>query len=75
MEQAPLLTEFRNLFDSLYENSKRHIEVIKVLAIVHHGLTQTEIFNKVKNLSPGGGAVTVLEELESCGFILRLADF
>ncbi|OGV38473.1 MAG: hypothetical protein A3F46_01940 [Legionellales bacterium RIFCSPHIGHO2_12_FULL_42_9] len=74
-KQAPLLAEFRNLFDSLYDNPQKHIEVIKILAQTRHGLTQTEIFNKVKSLSPGGGAVLVLEELENCGFLFRVHDF
>ena len=73
--QAPLLSEFRNLFDSLYDNSQKHIEVIKLLAQTKQGLTQTDIFNKVKNMSPGGGAVLVLEELENCGFVHRVHDF
>lgn len=75
IKQAPLLSEFRNLFDSLYDNSQKHIEVIKALAKTQQGLTQTEIFNQVKRLSPGGGAVLVLEELENCGFIYRIRDF
>ncbi|WP_026069649.1 ATP-binding protein [Legionella tunisiensis] len=28
-KQAPLLSEFRNLFDSLYDHPQKHIEVIK----------------------------------------------
>ena len=59
VKQAPLLSEFRNLFDSLYDNPHKHIEVIKFLAQTKQGLTQTEIFNKVHNMSPGGGAVLV----------------
>ncbi len=73
--QAPLLSEFRNLFDSLYNNPQKHIDVIKLLAQTRQGLTQTDIFNKVKNMSPGGGAVLVLEELENCGFVHRVHDF
>ncbi|MDP3705038.1 MAG: ATP-binding protein [Legionellaceae bacterium] len=73
--QAPLLSEFRNLFDSLYDNPQKHIDVIKLLAQTRQGLTQTDIFNKVKNMSPGGGAVLVLEELENCGFVHRVHDF
>ena len=74
-KQAPLLSEFHNLFDSLYNNPQKHIEVIKALAQTKQGLTQTEIFSKVKSLSPGGGAVLVLEELENCGFVYRIHDF
>ena len=73
--QAPLLSEFRNLFDSLYNNPQKHIEVIKLLAQTRQGLTQADIFKKVKNMSPGGGAVLILEELENCGFVHRVHDF
>ena len=45
------------------------------MAQTKQGLTQTDIFNKVKNMSPGGGAVLVLEELENCGFVHRVHDF
>jgi hypothetical protein len=75
IKQAPLLSEFHNLFTSLYNNPQKHVDVIKVLAQTRQGLTQTEIFSKVKSLSPGGGAVLVLEELENCGFVHRIQDF
>ncbi|WP_156812674.1 hypothetical protein [Legionella tunisiensis] len=45
------------------------------MAQTKQGLTQKEIFDKVKSMSPGGGAVLVLEELENCGFIYRVPDF
>ncbi len=75
VRQAPLLSEFRNLFDSLFDNPQKHIDVIKVLAKTQQGFTQTEIFSKVKSLSPGGGAVLILEELENSGFVYRIHDF
>lgn len=74
-EHSPLSKEFHNLFNSLYEHPQRHIELIRILSSVHQGLTQSEIFSRAKTLSPGGSAVAVLEELESCGFILRVAEY
>lgn len=55
--------------------TKKHIDIIRALATSRQGLTQKELFSKVKDISAGGGAVTILDELESCGFILRIAEF
>ena len=74
-EGAPLLREFDNLFHSLYDNAEKHIQIIKALSQTVQGLTQTELFNKVKTLSVGGSSVDVLEELEHCGFISLLPEF
>ena len=74
-DNAPLRFEFRNLFESLYEKPQKHIEVIKTLAQFPYGLKQNQLLKKVINLSPGGSAVVILEELESCGFITKILDF
>ena len=74
-KRAPLATEFHNLFASLYEHPSKHIAIIKALAETRQGLTQGELFEQVKTLSPGGGALALLEELESSGFIMRLPQF
>ncbi len=75
IHQAPLLVEFNNLFHSLYDNSEKHIAIIKALAKTAQGLTQSELFNEVKLLSVGGSSVSILEELEHCGFISLLPEF
>lgn len=72
---APLVEEFYNLFRSLYENAEKHVQVVKALAQTVSGLTQIEIFQKVKTLSAGGSSVSLLEELEHCGFIATLPAF
>jgi len=74
-EQAPLASEFNRLFDSLFNKPQKHIEVIKALAGSNQGLTQTELFAPHTSLVPGGAAVTVLQELEDCGFILKTPQF
>ncbi|MFT4554392.1 MAG: AAA+ ATPase superfamily predicted ATPase [Chlamydiales bacterium] len=74
-EQAPLISEFNRLYDSLFDNPKKHIEVIKALSQTDQGLMQTELFAPNTSLSPGGGSVTILDELESCGFILKVPQF
>ncbi len=75
VDQAPLYAEFHRLFSSLYDNPERHLDVIKALAKVRQGLSQTELFKRARSLSPGGSAVAVLQELESCGFILSIPQF
>lgn len=75
MNNAPLRLEFHHLFSSLYQHSEKHIAVIKLLATTRQGLTQNEIFEKIPNISSGGGAITILEELEHCGFILKLPEY
>lgn len=75
INNAPLRSEFYHLFASLFHHSEKHIEIIKVLAATKQGLTQTEIFEKTAILSSGGGAVSILEELENCGFILKLLEY
>jgi AAA+ ATPase superfamily predicted ATPase len=72
---AALRSEFNYLLSSLYHNAEKHIAIIKVLATVRQGLTQNEIFQKTPNLSSGGGGVALLEELEHCGFILKVVEF
>lgn len=72
---AVLKSEFHQLYASLYENPKRHISIIKALASTHQGLTQDQIVKKVTSLSSGGGLLTLLEELECCGFIMKLPQF
>ncbi|MEI6806737.1 MAG: ATP-binding protein [Myxococcaceae bacterium] len=74
-EAAPLLTEFHRLFNSLYDNPERHLEIIETLAQTHQGMTQTKLFHQVKKLSPGGSAVAVLQELEHCGFISTIPQY
>lgn len=72
---APLRLEFQNLFSSLYQNSVKHIAVIKALATTRQGLTREELLEEVKELSSGGGMQDLLDELEHCGFIVKLAEF
>jgi hypothetical protein len=74
-KEAPLSLEFKNLLSSLYENSERHSQVLKVLAETLQGLTLSDLLAKVKTLAVGGSASTVLEELVHCGFISSVLQF
>lgn len=63
-----LRDEFRSLYDSLYSNSESHIKIVTALATKGKGLTRQELIEKT-GLPDNGKFSTMLEELESCGFI------
>jgi uncharacterized protein len=63
-----LAREFENLYAALFENSSKHEEIVKSLALKPGGLSREEIINNC-NLSTGGGATRLLNELAESGFI------
>jgi AAA+ ATPase superfamily predicted ATPase len=67
-ESGLLRDEFSRLYVALFENADRHIAVIRALATSNQGLSKKALIEKSK-LPNGGGAKTVLEELEQSGFI------
>lgn len=75
MHNAPLRAEFYHLFASLFQHSEKHVAIIKVLAATKQGLTHSELMNNVDGLSSGGGSAAILEELENCGFILKMPEY
>lgn len=60
--------EFKNLFNSLFDDAASHMIVIKALAKKGKGLTRNEIIEACK-LKSGGGTTQLLEELSESGFI------
>ena len=63
-----LKSEFDNLYPALFDNPKRHIEIVKALASKASGLNRQEILKKT-NMSEGGWFSNILNELETSGFI------
>ncbi|WCO02971.1 AAA family ATPase [Psychroserpens ponticola] len=63
-----LKSEFDNLYPALFDNAKRHIEIIKALASKASGLNRQEILKRTK-MSEGGWFSNILNELETSGFI------
>ncbi len=61
--------EFNDLFESLFDNYEKHIAVIRSLSTKWTGLTRSEIIKKSK-LTDGGSLKRVLDDLESCNFVL-----
>lgn len=69
-----LRREFKNLYASLFRNSKDYITVVRALSSKRMGLTREEII-KTTGLTSGGGFSKILENLESCDFIRSYSGF
>jgi len=60
--------EFNQLFASLFDNSERHLKIIKTLAKSNKGVTRVELINQSKFPSSGDFSLK-LEELIESGFV------
>lgn len=69
-----LQTEFKNLYQSLFDNAGDHIAIVKALAAKGKGLNRNEILEAC-GLKSGGGATKLLNELEESGFIRSYIPF
>lgn len=65
---APLQGEFDELFDSLFNNSAAHKQIIIEAVKTKDGLTRTEISARAK-LASGGKLTQYLDNLEESGFL------
>jgi hypothetical protein len=63
-----LFKEFENLFISLFGQGGLHQTIVEILAKNRYGLTRETLLNKLK-LKSGGWFSTIIEELETSGFI------
>lgn len=71
---GPLVKEFGRLFDSLFEDAKPYIELIRTIAQYRYGIGQAELI--VKSKQPDGGTtVHRLHQLEEAGFITSLIPY
>ncbi|MDF1761100.1 MAG: ATP-binding protein [Coxiellaceae bacterium] len=64
-----LFDEFNKLFHSLFNDADAYIELIKVIAAKHYGISRKGI-EKQCMLTSGGSLSTKLNNLEEAGFIL-----
>ncbi len=62
--------EFNRLYGSLFKNPEAYLKVIDLLAGSHQGLTRKELTLKLKT---NGRLTEVLDDLQQCGFISRMA--
>ena len=71
---APLKSEYDNLFAALFRNADNHIRVIEALATKHKGLSRDEI-SAAANINSGGTLTKILSDLVSCGFAQEYRAF
>ena len=71
---GPLVKEFRRLFESLFEDAKPYVDLIRKIAKHRYGIGQTELIKKSK-LPNGGNTVKKLSQLEEAGFITSLVPY
>ncbi len=66
--------EFKNLYQSLFEEADKHIDIVRALAGKPSGLTRKEMINTCK-LPDGGSTTKIIEELAESGFITSYVPF
>lgn len=69
-----LIDEFKNLYHSLFDSAQNHIDIVRSLAKKGKGMTRTELID-VCNLTSGGYATQLLNELVESGFISSYVPF
>jgi hypothetical protein len=69
-----LYSEFKDLYNSLFEKAENHTEIIRALAKKSGGLTRNEIIEAC-HLTTGGGVTQILDELIESGFINSFIPF
>ncbi len=72
-KNAAMKEEFDELFNALFSQADKYIDVVKTLASKREGMIRAEIIEKTK-LS-GGGLSKILENLERCDFIETYSKF
>ena len=67
-EDAPLRSEYRRLYRSVFKSPERYMDIIKALSENKTGLTRTEISETV-GIESGDGLTEMLKDLVACDFI------
>jgi uncharacterized protein len=69
-----LKTEFKVLYQSLFDNASHHEAILRQLAKKPNGMSRSEII-EASGLSTGGTTTKLFEELEQSGFISHYVPF
>jgi AAA+ ATPase superfamily predicted ATPase len=73
-KDALLKQEFNELFTSLFDNSERHLKIVRTLALSNQGMSRSEQMKK--SMLPSGGDLSLkLSELSESGFITEYQFF
>ena len=73
-EDGKLRYEFSELYNSLFRNPDNYIKVVLALGQCQSRLTREEIIKKC-GMASSGTLTTVIEDLENCGFIRKVAAY
>jgi len=73
-EGGLLVSEYQNLYRSLFNSAERHMTIVEALSQKNKGMVRAEII-QTSGLSNGGNTTKALMELEEGGFITRTHPF
>lgn len=73
-KNGSLVNEFERLFESLFEDPKPYVELIRLVAAHRYGIGQAELIALSKQPS-GGGTTSRLKQLEEAGFLTSLVPY
>lgn len=71
---GPLYNEFEKLYASLFNDSEHYVNMVTALSEHPYGMTRKEI-SQHTGIASGKGLTTIIDNLESSGFILRQPNF
>ena len=69
-KDSKLQVEFARLYQSLFKDSEKYVEIVKFLATKRIGFTRKEICDAL-GISSGAGITTMLQSLEASDFIIK----
>ena len=70
-----LFKEFNNLFSSLFSESEIYIDLVRIIAKHHYGISQAGLFKVLGEKTRGGSMVNRLKDLEDAGFIISFIPY
>ncbi|MBS0655888.1 MAG: ATP-binding protein, partial [Verrucomicrobia bacterium] len=70
-----LVTEFKNLYATLFGTADGHVELARIISKHHYGIGQDELAEKSHHFKSGGRLSDCLEDLIEAGFIERFTPF
>ncbi len=74
-ENSFLMTEFENLYATLFEIGGGHRELARLISQHRYGIALSEIADKAVRYSRGGRITSWLADLEQAGFISRFTPY
>ncbi len=70
-----LMSEFENLYATLFERAEGHIALARAIAEHHYGIGQEELAKKVEGITSGEGLIGRLKDLEETGFVRQYKPY